>query len=306
MSQIPGARRQIRYWRIVMTSRDIWTLGKSAVDKWNEHNAPSLSAALAYYALLSLAPVVILIVLISGLLFARESAEQHLLDQVRDLAGNEWVAVLRTLIENAQKSKAGLLASVVATGTLIFGSSTVFAELRDSLNTIWEAPVIATCVKDFVHRRIASFATVLVFGVLVLLSTVLDVAFQLIERRFGSLLPMSAALAGQIINLALSFIAITALFGLIFKFVPDVPIAWRDVGIGAVVTAVLFTLGRTLLTFYFTKVTVGSAFGAAGSLVAFVAWIYYSAQIFFFGAILTRVYATRFGSRVSSKTESSV
>jgi membrane protein len=211
------------------------------------------------------------------------------------------VAILRTLIENAQKFKGGLLASVIAIGALIFGSSSVFAELRDSLNTIWEAPIIATCVKVVVRRRIASVAAVLVCGVLVLLSTVLDVAFQLVEQRFGSRLPMSGALAGQIANLVLSFIAITALFGLIFKFVPDVPIAWRDVGIGAVVTAVLFTLGRTLLTLYFTKATVGSAFGAAGSLVAFVAWIYYSAQIFFFGAILTRVYATRFGSRLALK-----
>lgn len=281
-----------------MTARDIWLLGKSAADKWNEHNAPRLSAALAYYALLSLAPVVVLIVLICGLVFARNSAEQHLLDQVRDFAGNEWVAIVKTLIENVQQSKNGLLASIIATVALLFGSSTVFVELRASLNTIWEAPVTATRVKDVVRQRIASFATVLAFGVLVLLSTVLDVALELIAQHFGSLIPMSTALAGEIANLAVSFIAIAALFGLIFKLVPDVPIHWRDVGIGAVVTAVLFEVGRTLLALYFTKATVGSAFGAAGSLVAFVAWIYYCAQIFFFGAVLTRVYAAKFGSQL--------
>jgi len=286
-----------------MTARNVWTLARSAADKWSEHNAPRLSAALAYYALLSLAPVVVLIVLICGLVFARSSAEQHLLEQVRDLAGSQWVAIVKVLIENVQRSKNGLLASVIATVVLLFGSSSVFVELRDSMNTIWEAPVTATCVKDVVRRRIASFATVLAFGVLMLLSTLLDVALQLIEQHFTSFLPMSTALVGEIANLAVSFVALAALFGLIFKFVPDVPIDWRDVGIGAVVTAVLFEVGRTLLALYFTRATVGSAFGAAGSLVAFVAWIYYCAQIFFFGAILTRVYAAKFGSRLTSHND---
>ncbi len=287
----------------IVTARDIWALGKNAADKWNEHHAPRLSAALAYYALLSLAPVVVLIVLICGLVFARNSAEQHLLDQVRDLAGNEWVAILKTLIENVQQSKNGLLASIIAIVALLFGSSSVFVELQDSLNTIWEAPVTRACVKNVVRQRIASFATVLAFGVLVLLSTVLDVAFQLIEQRFGSFIPVSTALVGEMVNLAVSFVAIAALFALIFKFVPDVPIGWRDVGIGAVVTAVLFEVGRTLLALYFTKATVGSAFGVAGSLVAFVAWIYYCAQIFFFGAILTRAYAAKFGSQFTVQAD---
>jgi membrane protein len=286
---------------LILTARDIWKLGKTTAGKWNEHNAPQLSAALAYYALLSLAPVVVLIVLICGLVFAGNTAEQQLLDQVRNVAGNEWVAILKTLIENVQHSKNGLLASVIAIAVLLFGSSSVFVELRDSLNTIWEAPVTPACIEDVVRRRIASFVTVVAFGALVLLSTVLEVALQEIEHHFGSFMPTSIAFAGEIANLTLSFVAITALFGLIFKFVPDVAIDWRDVGIGAVVTAVLFEAGRTLLALYFTKATVGSAFGAAGSLVAFVAWIYYSAQIFFFGAIFTRVYAERFGSQITGR-----
>lgn len=283
-----------------MTTGDVWTLGKCAAVKWNEHNAPRLSAALAYYALLSLAPVVVLIVLLCGLVFARNNAETYVLNQVSHLAGSEWVALVRSLIDNAQESQGSLLASLIALGALLFGSSSVFLELRESLNTIWEAPAVVLRVQEIVRRRIASFVTVLAFGILVLLSTVLDVALQVARQYFDRLIPASTALIGEVATLALSFIAIAALFGLIFKFVPDVPIDWSDVAIGALVTAVLFEVGRSLLAFYFSRATVGSAFGAAGSLVAFVAWIYYCAQIFFFGAILTRVYASNFGSHMPS------
>jgi membrane protein len=158
-----------------------------------------------------------------------------------------------------------------------------------------------------VRQRIASFAAVLSLGVLALLSTVLDVALQVLEQRFAGLGPLSGAapVVSEVANLVLSLVVLTALFGLIFKFVPDVPIDWRDVGMGAGLTAILFIVGRTLLAFYFAKAAIGSAFGAAGSLVAFVAWIYYCAQIFFFGAVVTRVYAIRFGSRLNSGKNSS-
>lgn len=283
-----------------MTSRDVLTLAMSSANKWNEHNAPRLSAALAYYTLLSLAPAVVLIVLICGLAFSHNSAEQHLLDEVNTLAGSEWVTTIRTLIDNAQQSKGGVLASVIAITALLFGSSSVFVELRDSLNTIWEAPATESGMADVVRQRIASFAAVLAFGVLALMSTLLDVTLQLIEQRFAGLGLVSGAVpaVSEAANLALSLLVLTALFGLIFKFVPDVPIDWRDVGIGAALTAILFIVGRTLLAFYFTKAAIGSAFGAAGSLVAFVAWIYYCAQIFLFGAVVTRVYAMKFGSRL--------
>jgi membrane protein len=279
-----------------MSLQDVWQLGKDAAGKWNEHNAPRLSAALAYYTLLSLAPVVVLLILICGLVFARGSAEQHLIEQVRHLVGNEWVDTLREVIENTQPSTSGLIASFIAVGVLLFGASAVFAELRDSLNTIWDAPTAKACLTDFVRRRIASFAMVLTFGLLILASTLVDVTLKLIEKRFTGYLPQGATSMGEFANTVVSFVAITVLFALIFKFVPDVAIGWKDVGIGAAVTAVLFAVGHTLLALYLTRAAVGSAYGAAGSLVAFVAWIYYCAQIFFFGAILTRVYALNRGS----------
>ncbi len=284
-----------------MTSRDVWTLGRNAAAKWSEHNAPRLSAALAYYTLLSLAPVVVLLILICGLVFARSSAEQHLLDQVRNLAGTQWVDTLRTLIEDTQPTKTSVVASIIATVVLFFGASGVFLELRDSLNTIWDAPEIKGNVKTFVRRRIASFVMVLMFGVLILTSTLLDVGLRVVEHLFANLAPIGAEFVGEVLNVVLSFVAITGLFVLIFKFVPDVPIDWKDVTFGAAVTAVLFTIGHTLLTVYLIKAAVGSAYGAAGSLVAFVAWIYYCAQIFFFGAVLTRVYATCFGSQMAEQ-----
>jgi membrane protein len=281
-----------------MTWGDVLALAKNAADKWDEHNAPRLSAALAYYTLLSLAPVMVLLILICGLVFRSGTAEQHLLEQVRNLAGHQWVDPLKTLIENTQPTKSGVFASVVAIIFLFFGASGVFVELRDSLNTIWDAPVTKTCVSDFLRRRIASFATVLVFGFSIIVSTFLGIALHVLETIFTGFLPVGAATVGEFANVALSFVATTVLFALVFKFVPDVRIEWRDVGVGAVVTAALFAIGHTLLGLYLTKAAVGSAYGAAGSLVAFVAWVYYCAQIFFFGAVLTRVYALSFGSKV--------
>ncbi len=279
-----------------MKPRDVWSLGKNAAEKWNEHNAPRLGAALAYYTLLSLAPVVVLLVLLCGLVFERRSAEQHVLEEVRNMAGREWVATFKNLIDNARPTAGGIIASIAALGCLFFGASGVFVELRDSLNTIWDAPTCKSGVSEVIRRRIASFITVFFFGVLMLLSVLIDVALQIVETHFVHFLPVNAAYLGEVANVIASFVMIAVLFGLIFKFVPDVRIAWKDVAIGAVVTAGLFTIGRTLLALYLTKAAVGSAFGAAGSLVASVAWIYYCAQIFFFGAILTRVYALSFGS----------
>lgn len=284
-----------------MTSQEIWTLGKSTADKWSEHNAPRLSAALAYYTLLSLAPVLVLLILICGVVFTHGTAEQHLLDEVGNLAGDEWVGTLRSLIKTAQPTKTGVIASIIAVVVVFFGASSVFLELREALNTIWDAPLSKSGVKNMVRKRIASFAMVLTFGFLMLSSTLLDLGLHVLQTLFASFVPVGTTLIGGIANFAISFVAITILFALIFKFVPDVRIDWRDVGVGAVLTAVLFTIGHSLLSLYLTKAAVGSAYGAAGSLVAFVAWIYYCAQIFFFGAIFTRVYATTFGSHPPSK-----
>jgi membrane protein len=282
-----------------MSPATAFDLVKTTATRWNDHDAPRLGAALAYYTLLSLAPLAILVVGICGLVFSQSSAEQQLFSQAQELVGYQGAKTLQTLAHNAHQSKGGILAGIVAIITLVFGASGVFVELRDSLNTIWDAPPLPQGgVKTFIFRRLITFGMVLALGFLLLVSLVVSAALGIVEKYFMGLIPVHAAMAGEVANVVISLVAIAALFGLIFKFVPDVKIDWQDVGVGALVTAVLFTIGRSLLAFYMATAGVGSTYGAAGSLVALVVWVYYSAQIFFFGAVFTRVYAEYYGSRM--------
>lgn len=280
-----------------MNRANLLDLLKKTATKWNDQNAPRLGASLAFYTLLSLAPLVILVVAICGLFLNRSTAETQFLSQASQLVGYSGAKTLQSLIDNAKHANGGIVASSIAIATLIFGASGVFVELRDSLNLIWGAPPVPGGVRSFVLRRLACFGMVLALGFLLLVSLLVSAAIGFFEHYFMAMLPAGTALVGEVLNLIFSLTAITVLFGLIFKFVPDVPIDWEDVGIGAVVTAVLFTIGRSLLAIYLATAGVGSTYGAAGSLVALVVWVYYSAQIFFFGAVFTRVYADSYGSR---------
>lgn len=279
-----------------MTLHNAFNLGKLTVAKWNEHNAPRLAAALAYYSLLSLAPVVVVVVAIYGLAFTHGTAEKQFLNQVQMMLGYTGVNAIKALNDNLQHATNGTFAAILGGVLLVVGASSVFSELRDSLNTIWDAPPESGGVKEIVFRRIVSVALVVALGLLLLISVIVGVALHVVQTAVVQFLPADTAILGEIANLFISFLASAGLFALIFKVVPDVPIDWRDVGIGAVATAFLFTAGRALLALYFSKAAVGSAYGTAGSLVAFVVWIYYSAQIFLLGAVLTRVYARQYGS----------
>ncbi|MGH9692746.1 MAG: YihY/virulence factor BrkB family protein, partial [Bryobacteraceae bacterium] len=212
--------------------------------------------------------------------------------------GNSGANAVQAVFESAHHRASGAIASAVAMAALFFGASGVFVELRDSLNLIWDAPGGAwRGWRSMVTQRLTSFVAMLALGFLLLLSLIMSTVLGVIGRFFGGLVPAGAAIGGELLNLIVSPLAVAVLFALIFKFVPDVPIDWRDVVVGAVVTSLLFGLGRALLSFYLATAGIGSAYGAAGSLVALVVWVYYSAQIFFFGAILTRVYADNHGSR---------
>ena len=283
--------------------RQAWELLKETFNRWNAHNAPRLGAALAYYSLLSIAPLLVLLVAIIGLAFDKNTAEAQLIGQVRTMVGSSAAGALRALLANAHHAGSGLFASAVALVTLFFGASGVFSELRDSLNTIWDAPPTESgSWRNLVWQRLISFGMVLALGFLLLVSLILSAVLAVITRFFEGYLPLHAAIWGEIANFVIPLIAISVLFALIFKFVPNVPIDWRDVVIGAVATAVLFQIGKAVLALYLATAGVGSAYGAAGSLVAFVVWVYYSAQIFFFGAIFTYVYAKRFGSRSAARS----
>jgi membrane protein len=281
-----------------MSGRTWLQILKSAGLKWNKHNAPRLGASLAYYALLSIAPLAIFTVAGCGLILDRSQVERELLAQVRSVAGYSAADTVRMLIENAHASGSGPLATAIAFLTLLFGASGVFVELRDSLNTIWEAPRKSSSGwRGLVLQRLVSFAMVLALGLLLFVSLLFSASATFAEKFVANYLPMHFSFLGQMTNNFVSFFALVILFGLIFKFVPDVPIAWTEVGIGALVTAVLFSLGKALLALYLRRAGIGSTYGAAGSLVALVVWVYYSAQIFFFGAVITRAYADRLGPR---------
>jgi membrane protein len=274
---------------------------KETASRWNQHNAPSLGASLAYYALLSLAPLAVLVVAVAGVFLSQSAASQDLIEQARQLAGDSAATTLQTVINSSKHSHGGLLASSLAVVALLFGASGVFAELRQSLNIIWNAPPQLSGIREIILQRLATFVMVLTLGVLLLSSLLISAAIGLGEHYFTEMMPAGTAVISEVINIVASLAAITVFFGLIFKFIPDVPIKWHDVITGAIFTAVLFTIGRMLLAFYLATAGVGSTYGAAGSLVALVVWVYYSAQIFFFGAVFTRVYAD---SRTSQKTRS--
>ena len=266
------------------------SLLKESYAKWSEHKAPRLGASVAFYSILSFAPLLVLITAVIALIFGESNAQGALVDEARQLIGDRGAETVESLLKNAQKPSSGFLASLIAFLTLLFGASGVFIELQDALNIMWEAPEqAASGFFTMVKQRLFSFGMVLSIGFLLLVSLVLSAGLAYLGKAFGEVLPMPGFVL-QLINFLVSFFVISLLFTLMFKYVPNAEVPWRDAMVGAVWTALLFTIGKLLLGLYLGKASVGSTYGAAGSLVAVVVWIYYSAQIFFFGAEFTHVY----------------
>lgn len=250
-----------------------------------------MGAALAFYTILSMAPLVILVVAVVALVFGHSAAQDQILGEVRNLIGPEGAIAVKTTIQHAQEPSAGLFASGLGILTLFFGASGVFLELRSALNTIWEVPPAETLgIGALIKQRFFSFGMVLAIGFLLLVSLVLSAALAAAGQYFADFLPLPEFVLG-IVNFLVSFFTIAVLFGLIFRFVPDKTIGWRQVWLGALATAFLFTIGKALIGLYLGKASVGSAYGAAGSLIVVIVWVYYSSQIFFFGAEFTHTLA---------------
>jgi membrane protein len=267
------------------------SLLKETYARWSDHNAPRLGASVAFYSILSFAPLLVLVTAIIGFVFGHESAHGALVSEARQLIGNRGAETVESLLKNADKPASGTFASIIAFVTLLFGASGVFTELQAALNIMWEAPKKeSTGLMSMIKQRLFSFGMVLSVGFLLLVSLLLSSALAFIGHSFGQVLPVPAFVV-QILNFAVSFVVVTVLFALMFKYLPDVAVAWQQVIVGAIGTALLFTIGKFLLGIYLGKASVGSTYGAAGSLVAVVVWIYYSAQIFFFGAEFTNLYA---------------
>ncbi len=275
-----------------MKAKDIVPLLTRSFNDWNKNNAPRLGAALALYTLLSISPLVVLVVSILSLVFSRSSAQAQLLGQVQGVIGSDGREAVQSMLTSGTSHPAsGILATVLSLATLLFGASSVFNELRSALNTIWEAkPKEENGVWGWLRERFFSLGMVLSVGFLLMVSLLVSAGLAAVGKFAGQALPVPEG-ALHAFNFGLSLAVTAALLALLFKYVPEAEVHWSDVRAGAVFTALLFTLGKTLLGFYLGKASPGSAYGAAGSLVVTIIWVYYSAQIFYFGAEFTHVYA---------------
>jgi membrane protein len=268
------------------------------VGEWYEDRAPRLGAALAYYMVFALAPGLIFIISVAALVLGEEQARSQIIAEIRDLVGSNTADALQATIVGIRREGGGLLATSLGIVTLLFGLWGVFGELQDALNTIWGVTAKpGRGVFVIIKERFWSFTMVVGVGFLLLVSLALTAWIAALGTFVGGSLSVPAALL-ETINAVFSTVVIALMFAMMFKLLPDVTIAWRNVWLGAAVTALLFTAGKSLIGLYLGRTAVGSAYGAAGSLVVILIWIYYSAQILFFGAEFTKVYTRRGGTRV--------
>lgn len=281
-----------------MRSKDIVLLAKESFSEWNKDNAMRLAAALSYYAVFSLAPILVIIVSVAGFLLGSEGTGEKIIQQAGQFIGPQMADLLMSVEQSAKQQSTGLIAGIISVIVLIVGASGVFYELRQSLNTIWEVePKPGGGIKSFLRDRILSFLTVFLIGFLLLVSLIASSGISALSGYIEEMIPGGRYLI-LVLNAAVFFGIGILLFASIFKLLPDAKVSWGDVWIGAVVTSFLFSLGKFAIGFYLSKSTMASPFGAAGSLVILLAFIYYAANIFFIGAEFTQVYANHFGSKI--------
>lgn len=281
-----------------MKAGDIVAIIKQTFQEFGEDKVTRLSAALAYYTIFSLAPLLILALAVAGFLFDRSTAQNQLLSQVQDLMGETGSELIGTMLENASEPESGGIAAIISAVTLALGASAVFGQLQDALNTIWGVmPRPGLNIGNIIRQRVLSFALVLGLGFLLLVSLIASAAISAAQNFvFGA--AEETNLLMQIVNNLIAVVIIAVMFAVLFKYLPDVRIAWRDVWVGAVVTSILFNVGKYLIGLYLGNSSAASVYGAAGSLVVLLLWIYYSGLILFIGAEFTQVWATRRGSHI--------
>ncbi|MES0031255.1 YihY/virulence factor BrkB family protein [Mesorhizobium sp. M0040] len=279
-----------------------WRLLKQSVIGFIDDNALSHGAAIAFYATTSLAPILLIVVAIAGIAFGHEAAQLALSAQIAGLMGPQSAELLRATIENASQKEAGTLASILGLVTLFVAASGVFGEMQLGLNEIWKVKPSGATISRMVRARIASLGLVAALGFLLLVSLVVSAAISALGDVINAYLPFGTIILSAI-NGIVSFALITLLFAAIYKVLPDRSLQWRDVGIGAVVTGFLFTIGKSLIGWYIGTSAISSSYGAAGALLVVLLWVYYSAEIFLLGAEFTRAYSVRHGSRSDLKNK---
>ncbi len=271
---------------------------KEAFGEWQKHKVSSLAASLAYYTIFSITTLLIISISIAGIIFGEKAARGEIIGQIQDWVGQEAGKLIQTALDNANRPKISNFASLISLVVLLFGASGVFAQLQEALNTVWNVTTKPkSAIWNFIKKRILSFLMVLVIGILLLASLLLSAILTTLSNLEIGIFSNFSFIWGLLDN-AVSFALVTLLFALVYRYLPDVTISWKDVWVGATITALLFALGKWGLGFYLGRASFASTYGAAGSLVVILAWVYYSAQILLFGAELTQVYARKYGSQI--------
>lgn len=280
-----------------------WTVSKEAYHVWSDNKASQMAAALSYYTIFSLAPFLVIIIFIIGMVYGEQSAQEQVMGQMKEFVGEEGAAGVQAILQSANKRSTGIAATAISALVIIFGATNVFMVLQDTLNNIWDVePEQGGGIMHFLKTRAWSATIVIGIGVMLLLLFVLSAAISGAGRFVGDVFP-GFSFVLQAADFVLSFIIITFFFALLFKFLPDAEITWKDVMIGSALTSVLFVIGKLLIGLYLGRASFSSAYGAVGSIIVLIVFVYYSAQILYFGAAFTRVYANRFGSRIKPAPE---
>jgi membrane protein len=275
---------------------EAWETIKESIIEWTDDRASRKGAALAFYTVFSLAPILIVAIAIAGFFFGQDAARGEIFAQVRDLVGPDGAQAIQAMIQNANRPGAGIIATLIGVITLFVGATTALAELKDGLDQIWDVPPERMSgIWYFIRKRLLSIGLILSIGFLLLVSLVFSAVLTALSKRWGPADATGVILESA--NFLFTFALVTLLFAMIYKILPSTRIAWRDVIIGAVVTALLFSIGKFAIGLYLGNSAIGSSYGAAGSVILVLVWVYYSTQIFLLGAEFTKVYARRYGSR---------
>jgi len=276
----------------------IWPLVKESVSSWIDDDAPSMGAALAYYTVFSIAPLLLIVIAVAGLVFGQEAARGEIMGQLTGLLGTDSARAVQDLLESVNQPDTGVLATLLGSVVLLIGATTVFAELQSALDRIWRAPErpVGGGLWALLRSRLGSLGMVMGLGFLLMVSLVVSAGLSALGTWWAPWLSPGTVDLVQTLNVVVSMVLLSVIFAMIYKWMPRVQVAWSDVWVGAVITALLFTLGKSLIGLYIGRSGVASAFGAAAALVVLLVWVYWSAQIFLLGAEFTWVWAHRHGS----------
>lgn len=278
--------------------RQAWQFIHAAVNAWLDNFAPSMGAAIAYYTMFSIAPILIIAIAIAGMIFGQDAAQGEIVEQIRSIVGTDGAIAIQALLKSVSTRSDGLIATVLSVITLTIGATAVFAELQSALDRIWKMPAVArqSSIWTLVRTRLLSFGLILGLGFMLMVSLVVSAGLAALGKWWGDWFG-GWSIVMHVANFVISFCVFTALFSAIYRFMPRVSLSWHDVRIGAMATTVMFMIGKYLIGLYLGRTGMSSGFGAAGSFALLLAWIYYSAQIFLLGAEFTWIYANNFGSR---------